>query len=34
MTTNIEIADNSMKSRFSCEVKNALIFHITEIIVT
>ena len=33
MTTKIEIADNNMNSRFSCEVKNSLIFHKTEIIV-
>ena len=33
MTTKIEIADNNMKSRFSCEVENSLIFHKTEIIV-
>ncbi len=33
MTTKIEIAYNNMKSHSSCEVKNSLIFHITEIIV-
>ena len=33
MTTKIEIADSNMKSRFSCEVKNSLIFHRTEIVV-
>ena len=33
MTTKVEIKDNNMKSRYSCEVKNSLIFHITEIIV-
>ena len=32
--SKIEIANsNDMKSRFSCEVKNSLIFHQTEIIV-
>ena len=33
MTTKIEIANNNMKSCFSCKVKNSLSFHITEIIV-
>ena len=34
MTTKIEIADsNHMRSCFSCEVKNSLIFHQTEIVV-
>ena len=33
MTKKIEIADNNVKSRFSCEMKNSLIFHKTEIIV-
>ena len=33
MTTKIEIANGNMKSRFSCEVKNSLIFQQTEMVV-